>query len=289
AKWGPNDETVIFIGWKELSYKLGVWGCVNRRNALYVINLESKDIECLTPDDNISVQSPRFSPNLDTLIYLENSGGGPHFKGAKLRKYDWKTKKISTVVDLVEHATGDEFPGIYVECLPSQCWSEDGKHIYFSTIWRSRVAILCVDIENGQFLKVQVDEQFGSSVVLDVQHNMLIAVLSAPNIDPCLVIGQIDAKNRAVIAWNYLDSRAPVIHSDIKWNIKRLTPTVPNEKYSDLDFEVIVISPTEIRKKCHLIVMPHGGLHWFSPAGFLYKYIGFLKLGYILCLGKFSC
>ncbi|GBN92752.1 Acylamino-acid-releasing enzyme [Araneus ventricosus] len=30
AKWGPNDETVIFIGWKELSYKLGVWGCVNR-------------------------------------------------------------------------------------------------------------------------------------------------------------------------------------------------------------------------------------------------------------------
>ncbi|GBM99617.1 Acylamino-acid-releasing enzyme [Araneus ventricosus] len=284
ARWGPNDETVIFIGWKEFPYRLGVWACRNRRSALYAINLESKDIECLTPDDNICVRSPRFSPNLDTLIYLENSGGGPHFKGAKLRKYDWKTKNNSTVVDLVENATGDEFPGIYVDYLPSRCWSEDGKYVYFSTIWRSRVAILCVDIENGKLQKVQVDEQFGSSVVLDVHYNMLVAELSAPNIDPCLVIGRIDAKNRAVIAWNYLDSHAPVIHSDIKWNIKRLTPTVPNEKYSDLDYEIIVISPTEMQNKCPLIIMPHGGPHSCFPAGFLSRRIGFVKLGYVLCI-----
>ncbi|KAF8770942.1 Acylamino-acid-releasing enzyme like protein [Argiope bruennichi] len=284
ARWGPNDETIIFIGWKEFPYRLGVWACRNRRSALYAINLESKDIECLTPDDNICVRSPRFSPNLDSFIYLENSGGGPHFKGAKLRKYDWKTKKNSTVVDLVENASGDEFPGIYVDYLPARCWSEDGKYVYFSTIWRSREAIVCIDVENRQLQKVHTDEQFGSCDVLDVQYNMIVAEFSAPNIEPCLVIGQIDAKNRATIGWKYLDSNAPVIHSDIKWDIKRLIPTVPNKKYPDLDYEIIVISPTKMQEKYPLIIMPHGGPHSCFPAEFLSRRIGFVKLGYILCI-----
>ncbi|GFV86654.1 acylamino-acid-releasing enzyme [Trichonephila clavipes] len=61
--------------------------------------------KCITPDDDC-VRSPRFSPNFSSLIYLQNVGGGPHFKGAKLQKYDWETKKISTLVDLVDNAAG---------------------------------------------------------------------------------------------------------------------------------------------------------------------------------------
>ncbi|GIX71146.1 acylamino-acid-releasing enzyme [Caerostris darwini] len=185
SQMGPDDESIIFVGWKEFPYRLGVWACRNRRSTIYAMNLRNKDIEILTPDYNICVRSPRFSPNFDTLIYLENSGGGPHFKGAKLRMFDWKTKKNSTIVDLVENAAGEEFPGIYADYLPLRCWSEDGKNIFFSTIWRSRTAIVCVDIDNGHIQKINVDEDFGSAFLLDVQQNMIIAEMSAPNIEPC--------------------------------------------------------------------------------------------------------
>ncbi|GFV86652.1 acylamino-acid-releasing enzyme [Trichonephila clavipes] len=44
GKWGPGDESIIFIGWKEFPYRLGVWACRNRRSSLYVMNLKSKQI-----------------------------------------------------------------------------------------------------------------------------------------------------------------------------------------------------------------------------------------------------
>ncbi|GBL75229.1 Acylamino-acid-releasing enzyme, partial [Araneus ventricosus] len=52
----------------------------------------------------------------------------------------------------------------------------------------------------------------------------------------------------------------------------------------DLDYEIIVISPTEMQNKCPLIIMPHGGPHSCFPAGFLSRRIGFVKLGYVLCI-----
>lgn len=42
--------------------------------------------ECITNDDNVCARSPRLSPDLNNLVYLENVAGGPHFKGAKLQK-----------------------------------------------------------------------------------------------------------------------------------------------------------------------------------------------------------
>ncbi|GIY65666.1 acylamino-acid-releasing enzyme [Caerostris darwini] len=284
AKWGPDDESIIFVGWKEFPYRLGVWACRNRRSTIYAMNLRNKDIEILTPDCNICVRSPRFSPNFDTLIYLENSGGGPHFKGAKLRKYDWKTKKNSTIVDLVKNAAEEEFPGIYADYLPLRCWSEDGKNIFFSTIWRSRTAIVCVDIDNGHVQKIDVDEDFGSAFLLDVQQNMIIAEMSAPNIEPCLAIGHFNYQNKVVVDWKFLDANSPVRHNDINWEILKLIPTIPNKDYSNLDYDIIVISPKEMQSKCPLIIMPHGGPHSCFTAGFLSRRIGFVKLGYVLCI-----
>ncbi|GIX81740.1 acylamino-acid-releasing enzyme [Caerostris extrusa] len=284
AKWGPNDESIVFVGWEEFPYRLGVWACRNRKSALYSMDLKSKNIECITPGDNICVRSPRFSPDFDTLIYFENASGGPHFKGAKLKKYNWKTKENFTVVDLVENAPGNEFPGIYADYLPSRCWSEDRKHVYFSTLWRSRMAIVCVDINNGNIQEVDVGKDYGVSSILDVNYNMIIAEISAPNIEPCLIFGHWNESNKSAVEWRFLDSCAPVRHLDINWEIIRLVPEIPNKSYPNLDYDIIVISPKEMQKKCPLIIMPHGGPHSCLPARFLFRHIGFVKLGYTLCL-----
>ncbi|GIY67051.1 acylamino-acid-releasing enzyme [Caerostris darwini] len=285
AKWGPDDESIVFVGWEESPYRLGVWACRNRKSALYSMDLKSKNIECLTPGDNICVRSPRFSPNFNTLIYFENTSGGPHFKGAKLKKYNWKTKENFTVIDLVENAPGNEFPGIYADYLPPRCWSEDGKYVYFSTLWRSRLAIVCVDIGNGNIQEVEVGTDYGVSSILDVNYNMIIAEVSAPNIEPCLVFYHLNESNKsAVVEGRFLDSCAPVRHLDINWEIIRLVPEIPNKSYPNLDYDIVVISPKEMQKKCPLIVMPHGGPHSCLPARFLFRYIGFVKLGYTLCM-----
>ncbi|GFY68134.1 acylamino-acid-releasing enzyme [Trichonephila inaurata madagascariensis] len=283
GKWGPGDESIIFIGWKEFPYRLGVWACRNRRSSLYVMNLKSKQIECITPDDDC-VRSPRFSPNFSSLIYLQNVGGGPHFKGAKLQKYDWETKKISTVVDLVDNATGCEFPGIYADYLPSRCWTEDGKKIYFSNIWRSQLAIICVNIDDGHVQRIEVGKDYGDCSVLDVHNNIIVAAVSSPNIEPCVVVGHIKPNDKELIEWKHLDSSAPIRHSDINWEIIRVFPVTANKDYPDLDYEIVVISPNEMQKKCPMIVLPHGGPHSCFTAGFLFRRIGFVKLGYILCI-----
>ncbi|GFT14760.1 acylamino-acid-releasing enzyme [Nephila pilipes] len=284
GKWGPRDESIIFLGWKEFPYRLGVWACRNRRSSLYVMYLISKYIECITLDDNICVRSPRFSPDFASLIYLQNSSDGPHFKGAKLQKYDWETRKYSTLVDLVDNAVGSEFPGIYTDYLPSRCWTEDGKYVYFSTVWRSQTAIVCVDAYNGHIQRVEVDKDYGVCSVLDVHSNIIVAEVSSPSIEPCVVIGRINSNDRGFIEWKYLDSYAPNKHSDINWEIIKMFPVIANKDYPDLDYDIVVISPKERQKKCPLIVLPHGGPHSCFTAGFLFRRIGFVKLGYVLCV-----
>ncbi|GFV86658.1 acylamino-acid-releasing enzyme [Trichonephila clavipes] len=179
---------------------------------------------------------------------------------------------------------GCEFPGIYIDYLPSRCWTDDGKRIYFSNIWRSQLAIICVNIDDGHVQRIEVGKDYGDCSVLDVHNNIIVAAMSSPNIEPCVVVGHIKPNDKELIEWKHLDSSAPIRHSDINWEIIRMFPEIANKDYPDLDYEIVVISPNEMRKKCPLIVLPHGGPHSCFTAGFLSRRIGFVKLGYILCI-----
>ncbi|XP_035227919.1 acylamino-acid-releasing enzyme-like isoform X2 [Stegodyphus dumicola] len=284
AVWGPKDEFILFVGYDKLSRRLGIQYCAQRRSGIYSVNKENKEIECISIGNSVSVRSPRFSPAYNYLIYLENEAGGPHRMCNKLTKYDWNSKTHSTVIDVVEKADDDSFPGLYIEKLPKRCWTGNGKYIIFSSPWKSSEVILCVDVKSLKVQKIKIDETLGACHVLDVFDNFVVASVSSPDLEPCLALGYLEIDEDISVTWIYLNNSTPAKIPGIKWDVISLTPTVPNAKYPFLKYEVILISPEEIDDKSPLIIWPHGGPHSVFLCSFMVFVAAFVKLGYVVGL-----
>uniref|UniRef100_A0AAR2JAD0 Acylamino-acid-releasing enzyme n=1 Tax=Pygocentrus nattereri TaxID=42514 RepID=A0AAR2JAD0_PYGNA len=104
AFWAPNDTGVVFVGWWHEPFRLGLKSCPNRRSSLFYVDLTGGKCEQLS-SDSAAVSSPRLSPDLCRIVYLECGVYGPHQQCSKLCMYDWYTKKTSVVVDVVRRAS----------------------------------------------------------------------------------------------------------------------------------------------------------------------------------------
>jgi acylaminoacyl-peptidase len=120
---------------------------------VYRWRLKEPKLEKLSSAD-VSVLSPRLSPDKTKLVWLENRVGGPHKSCSKLMLLSMDTSDISCVVESVHTPNGGDFPGLYVDALPTRCWSQDGSKVIFSSIWRSLKEILCVDVMLGTVSKI---------------------------------------------------------------------------------------------------------------------------------------
>lgn len=276
AIWAPEDTGIVFVGWEGNPWKLGLAFCNNRRSQLYFYEFET-DSYIAIGEMNKSIYSPRFSPDGCTLVYLQAEVGGPHFQSCQLVKCNWETKQTVIVVDRVNSPVGNEFPGLYLQSLPQNCFISDLSTVILSSCWHSKWEVIGVNTANGELLKLSRDETVGYWQVLTVKENFIVASLSALNSTPHIVVGMLSSEG-SVTVWTPLEQDDNKV-SGISWYILQFSP--PDE--SNMIFEATLVTPKN-ESDLPLIVWPHGGPHSSFHAGFQLYPILFVKCGFAVLL-----
>ncbi|KAH7937548.1 hypothetical protein HPB49_013000 [Dermacentor silvarum] len=167
-------------------------------------------------DANKSICSPRFSPDGNTLVYLQSEVGGPHFQACQLVKCCWETKQTLIIIDRINTPIGNEFPGLYLNALPQNCFIGDGNTVVLSTCWHSKWASalniffveVIINLTYGSITKLSKDETVGCWQVLTVKENFIVACLSALNSTPHVLYPILFVKcGFAVLLVNYRGSK----------------------------------------------------------------------------------
>ncbi|XP_062522381.1 acylamino-acid-releasing enzyme-like isoform X2 [Corticium candelabrum] len=284
ALWGPHDDSLIFIGWDNEPRRLGLIFCSNRKSAVYLYNLQDLKLEELSGAD-LSVTSPRLNSDKTKLVYLGNIVGGPHKSCMRLMMLDLGTRETVTLVDIVNSPEGG-FPGLYVDALPSRCWSSDDSKIIFSSIWQSKQEILCVDISSASVFKISPDGVAGCWSVLDVFDDLVTCSFASPSSPSRLMIGllgepqagsSIQIEGMTTIASSYGN-----FENDLSWEIIKLKPSVGDSR---IFYEAVLIRPVQTDDvKPPLIVTPHGGPHSCAVADFSVSTTTLCLLGFAVLL-----
>ena len=218
--WSPSGENIIFVGWNSVPYKLGAIYCPIRDCSLYKYNLQSKALEKLS-EEGRSVRSARFSPDGTKLIYVDSDVGGPHMQGSRLMMLNWDDAKISSpsvVIDIVKKAELSEFPGLNILSLPQRCWISDSRRIIISSVWRSDVALLEVDVI-GKTVK-RLTPVNKSCSCIDVYNDLAVLCCSSPNTPHYLCLTNVSETpgSGSYIRLHPLDGD-PVVKSHIDWEV----------------------------------------------------------------------
>ena len=83
--WAPDDTGLVFVGWRETPFRLGLTYCQNRPSALFYLDFQSYILRRLSLSDAACARSPRFSPDRSKLVWLENTlENGPHVQCSRL-------------------------------------------------------------------------------------------------------------------------------------------------------------------------------------------------------------
>ncbi|KAJ8370838.1 hypothetical protein SKAU_G00108660 [Synaphobranchus kaupii] len=286
AFWAPNDTGVVFVGWSHEPFRLGLKYSPNRRSSLFYVDLTGGKCELLSSEES-AVSSPRLSPDLCRIIYLECGVYGPHYQCSRLCMYDWYTKKTSVVVDVVNRQTEDGFTGIYSLLLSPYCWSEDSQRILLSCPQRSRKDLLLVDITTGNVTSLTAKSDIGSWSLLTVKRDLIVVSCSSPNCPPSLRVGFLPvAGAQEEVTWVTLEEAEA--QTDIDWKVLTFTPPPEqdNSTYSGLDFEAILLKPGNAKEgaRLPLIVTPHGGPHSVFVAEWLLSPAVLCRMGFALLL-----
>uniref|UniRef100_A0A452VDD8 Acylamino-acid-releasing enzyme n=1 Tax=Ursus maritimus TaxID=29073 RepID=A0A452VDD8_URSMA len=294
AFWAPGDTGVVFVGWWHEPFRLGIRFCTNRRSALYYVDLTGGQCELLS-DDSLAVSSPRLSPDQCRIVYLRYPSLVPHHQCSQLCLYDWYTKVTSVVVDVVPRQLGENFSGIYCSLLPLGCWSADSQRLVFDSAQRSRQV-------RGPMLRDSPSDQPPGALGLGHSMCTLLGgipthkVLRASSGPACPCPGLNFSRGKVgflppagkeqEVLWVSLEEAEPI--PDISWAIRVLQPPPEQEnlEYAGLDFEAILLQPSNPPDKTQvpMVVMPHGGPHSsFVTAWMLFPAV-LCKMGFAVLL-----
>ncbi|NWJ04637.1 APEH enzyme, partial [Crypturellus undulatus] len=284
AFWSPGDTGVVFVGWWHEPFRLGLRHCTNRRSALFYVDLTGGKCELLS-DDTKATWSPRLSPDGCRVAYLQNSALGPHQQCSRLHVYDWYTRRTDTVLEAVPRQAAGAFPGIYCSALPGLCWAADSQRLLLDTAQRSQQDIFVVDTQTGTVTSLTADAPQGSWSLLTIDRDILVASFSTPNCPPKLKVALLPGAGReAQVQWQCLQDAAPV--PGIAWTVHTLHPQQEHEHYGGLDFDAILLRPSEghAARKPPLVVMPHGGPHSVFVAGWMLYPAVLCSMGFAVLL-----
>ncbi|XP_057182837.1 acylamino-acid-releasing enzyme isoform X2 [Triplophysa rosa] len=282
AFWAPDDTGLVFVGWWQEPFRLGLKYCPNRKSSLFYVDLASGKCEQLSCDSR-AVSSPRLSPDLCRIVYLECDVYGPHQQCSRLCMYDWYKKQTSVVVDVVRRAREDGFTGIYSSMLSPCCWSSDSQRVIISCAQRSHKDLLVVDTSSGEVSCVTSSAQEGSWSLLSVRKDLMVVSCSSPNRPPDLRVGFLPAKgSESNTSWVTLEESQP--QTDVSWQTLNFSPPPgdDNSQYPALDFDALLLTPAEVTsgKKLALVVMPHGGPHSVLVSEWLLSTAVLCKMGF---------
>lgn len=172
---------------------------------------------------------------------------------------------------------GNEFPGLYTDSLPQNCFVNNGNTVVLTSAWHSKWEVIGVNTNYGDVTKLSKDETVGCWQVLAVKENFIVASLSALNSTPHVVVGTL-AADGTVSAWTPLEPDDNKV-SGISWYILQFSP--PDE--SNMIFEATLVTPKN-ETDLPLIVWPHGGPHSAFHAGFDLYPVLFVKCGFAVLL-----
>lgn len=281
--WALGGQSVYFVGWYHEPFRLGLKFCTNRRSALFCLNLEGR-CETLS-GDNLSVSCPRLSPDGSTLVFLQGEVFGPHHQCLSLQQMDLKSKKTSTLLNVVHRPQTGEFAGLY-EALPSCCWSSDSQKVVFSSARRNWKDVFVVDRRSKKVtsLSDNLSGAYGSWKLLTVQRDLMVICCSSPNTPPTLRVGFLPLAGES-LTWQTLQK--PITSYDFCWKTLDVTPAPEedNPHYPGLDFGSILVKPRSVHEaRTPLVVFIHGGPHSQFPAEWNTTTAGLVRLGFAVLM-----
>ncbi|CAI4228444.1 unnamed protein product [Auanema sp. JU1783] len=267
AIWAPQDKGVVFFGLDNEPFKIGKIYCNNRPGSMYYYELETAKLTQIG-SSGISAESPIFSPDGSKLYYFQRASDGPHQAVSELVSVPWPYdgSKPTTVIPIVNSCDINEFPGFSFARVATRSFTSDGKRLVVGLAWNSRMEIVVVDVNNGGIRKItNFGQCHGSWVPLDVSGDDVLAVVSAPNRPPTMLLGSLPVPGEEdKMVWTRLDKCSIMERKrsllNYSWNF------VGFQREDKTPYEGILIVPNEREKECPLVVYPHGGPHGISLA-----------------------
>ncbi|XP_046959619.1 acylamino-acid-releasing enzyme-like [Vanessa cardui] len=274
VRFTPDGDALVGVAWDISGVRrLGLIYCTNRPGYIFLYTLTGK-LKKLS-EENKAVRSPRFSP-AGELVWLQRAAGGPHHACHQLVRmsanavksiiesddYDIRDK-ISVVIDIVQNSKDicneETFYGIYCQGLPRKCFSSDGKRLIFSTPQQNEIRSYVVDIESGDITDISNKESPGSTSVLSVRADVILATWSNLTTPGQLFVAKLPAAGQ---------------ERDISW-VRVSTPSAPptagmsvqyvplrhqNEADAVSSFSALYSGAAGGGPR-PLVVWPHGGPH----------------------------
>ncbi|KAJ1973696.1 hypothetical protein H4R34_004988, partial [Dimargaris verticillata] len=321
--FGPNDNSLIFVGYHHCGQVQGVVYCLNRPTRVYQCTLSGQDLHTLS-NAQWAVHTPQLTPGGCQLVYLAHPVGGPHRSCATLMAYSFADQTTDTIIapvaDYLDQT--DQFPGLYSEGLSSHSFVSTGNSelwLVCTSLWGSRTTILAINLQSHQVINLTPDSATGSWVLLDMYGTTMVASNSTPNQPPALFVATFpsarDQADAPKIAWQLAAKYAPEAHALpldhlIDWEVLRFCERFPC-------LEAVYIAPKAMSQsglqrmatafpksaalfdtlqawrqtvpfeKPPLIVFPHGGPHSTYVSKFGWDLATYALAGFAVLLINF--
>eukprot|EP00899_Mesostigma_viride_P022535 jgi/Mesvir1/3466/Mv11959-RA.1 len=256
---------------------------------------------------------PRFSPKGDKLVFISAESSiqtGVHNCTKSLHAISWggtahalATAKgglpTRTVLPVVYEANDPSvFPGLTAIGMSRNPWLPDGSTLILNTSWRSRNAIVAIEIESGAISEVSPgpsgDGKDASWTLLDINAGVAVASVNTPckpTVLACCFLppGGITPGQPT---WHWYDAGMPFAKLPDKVDRAlssfdfQVLPVPPRD--GGHTFEAVVLSPKDAAKsKAPTIVVPHGGPHSSFSTGYVTSHAFLCSLGYNVILVNF--
>ncbi|CAK1595792.1 unnamed protein product [Parnassius mnemosyne] len=283
VRFTNDGQSVVGVAWETEPRRLGLIFCTNRPS--YIFNLTLDGSMTKISSEGMSVRSPRLSPTGD-LLWLQRVADGPHHACHALVAKKKDASEVSSVIDIVQTElkiqNGESFYGIYSQALPSKCFASDNR-VVFSTPQRNEVRSYVIDIDNGSIIDISNKSIIGSTTVLDVKSDVILASCSNMTTPGQLYVARLPAKgSEANIKWIQVTKPCEVPASVANSTVHYME-LEQNTQDTVKSFTALYFAPNCENKKLPLIVWPHGGPHSgfvnaYSLEAALFNMIGFASL-----------
>ncbi|KAL4719679.1 hypothetical protein ACJJTC_003000, partial [Scirpophaga incertulas] len=195
--------------------------------------------------------------------------------------------EVSTVIDIVQESivVGEsKFYGIYCLALPTRCFGTDGKRMLLSTPQQNEIRSYVVDLDTGSMVDISNSTVPGSTVVLDVASDVILATCSNITTPSQLHVARLPpAGSEGTVQWTLVSQPASVPAAlALQTSVDYLHLEHPGSDDAVKSFTAIYVAPKS-GGKVPLIVWPHGGPHSgfvnsFSMEAALFTMLGFSLL-----------
>lgn len=268
---------------------------------------------CVTPDDRLA-RSPRFSQaggDAAQLAYLGNAAGFATHGGCmalRVAAWDPATGALApgstrTVVDVVRvpgdrgdstEVAGIKFPGLFLNQLPDDCFSPDGKYLVTTTEWGSVHKVVKISLADGAVTPVGFDLQSDEGWHRTASQRFVCfaeggAVVTQSEAHRPTVLGYLPPSflehGREVAVSRVLASLPPIAATAFSstWPAASFTPgegytyQISNVQPEHGEVKVpvgsVLLLPDNAGKeKPPLIVVPHGGPHTCMSTAYVPSY-----------------